>query len=456
MGTDETDKTFSGGALSKELSVDTATVLTSDSGSPHVTKTAFDIEGAPSRTLDGGRRAWSTVVGAWFLFAATFGNVSIFGVFEDYYVREYLSNYSASDIAWIGSVQVCLLHAVGLVAGKLFDDGYFHHLEIGGGILYIFSFFMLSLAEPQQYYQVFLAQGIGAGIGLGLVFLPAAAVISHHFDRRRALAVGIVYSGSSVGGVILPIMMNHLLPSVGFGTAVRALGGLLAGCLVVGNLLVRTNPPPKEDGSADAGPQPTFFSFLKDIPFLFMVIASGLVSLAFYIPIFFLQLDAVLHGVNPNFAFYLLPALYAASFPGRILPNFLADRFGIFNIQILCGFCCAAVVLGMLGINDSRPGPPLIIAIFYGFFTGALVSLTTPLIVAMSDNVNEIGMRIGLVFLSIGLASLLGSPIAGWLLTSHYDWWKATTFSAVLFVASAIVFLPARAKIARQKGSAFV
>lgn len=38
-------------------------------------------------------------------------------------------------------------------------------------------------------YQVFLSQGIGMGIGAGLIFLPTSAVITQHFVSNRALAM---------------------------------------------------------------------------------------------------------------------------------------------------------------------------------------------------------------------------------------------------------------------------
>lgn len=57
---------------------------------------------------------------------------------------------------------------------------------------------MLSLAKPHQYYQIILAQGIGMGIGMGLLFLPAISVTSHYFRRRRAAAMGVVLAGKSL------------------------------------------------------------------------------------------------------------------------------------------------------------------------------------------------------------------------------------------------------------------
>lgn len=57
------------------------------------------------------------------------------------------------------------------------------------------SLFMLSLAKPHHYYQNFLAQACGMGIGMGLMFLPCLSLASHYFRRRRSLAMGVVIAG---------------------------------------------------------------------------------------------------------------------------------------------------------------------------------------------------------------------------------------------------------------------
>jgi MFS family permease len=131
-----------------------------------------------------------------------------YGVYQDYYVRHFLTNYSPSTIGWIGSVQLFWQFFSGIIAGRLFDAGYFHHMMIGASTLYVFAYFMLSLAKEQQFYQVFLAQGIAAGIGLGFLFLPSIGVIAHHFRRRRSFAMGVVVSGSSCGGLVFPVMLK--------------------------------------------------------------------------------------------------------------------------------------------------------------------------------------------------------------------------------------------------------
>ena len=70
---------------------------------------------------------------------------------------------------------------------------------------------MLSLAHSGKYYQFFLSQGIGIGIGIGVLFVPSISVVTHYFMKRRAIAMGIVLSGSSLGAIVHTVILNKLL-----------------------------------------------------------------------------------------------------------------------------------------------------------------------------------------------------------------------------------------------------
>jgi MFS family permease len=83
---------------------------------------------------------------------------------------------------------------------------------------------MISMCN--SFWETMLAQGIGCGIGVGLLFLPAISILSQYFFRRRALAIGIAVTGSSIGGICLPIMLNNLIQSHGFDKAVQYLQAL--------------------------------------------------------------------------------------------------------------------------------------------------------------------------------------------------------------------------------------
>jgi MFS family permease len=104
-----------------------------------------------------------------------------------------------------------------------------------------------------------------------MIYVPTIAVISHWFQRRRALAMGIATSGFSIGATLHPIMLNNLFHgSAGFATGVRASAGLFAGCMLVGALLMRSRlPPVKLDTSLSV----LLARFARDLPYVGLCLA---------------------------------------------------------------------------------------------------------------------------------------------------------------------------------------
>lgn len=78
-----------------------------------------------------------------------------------------------------------------------------------------------------------------------MVFYPAFSAVVTWFYKKRALAVGIAASGSSLGGVIFPIMVQRLVVEVGFGWTMRICAFLILGLLIVANLTIRSRIPPQ-------------------------------------------------------------------------------------------------------------------------------------------------------------------------------------------------------------------
>jgi len=146
---------------------------------------------------DGGTIAWLFVFAAFLLFFVTWGPSSSIGAFQDYYQRELLSHYTPSGISWIGTVNATFLISTGVLAGPLFDRGYIRHLMLLGSIGVVFGQMMLSLST--EYYQIMLSQGFCMGIGSGLIYVPAIAMVNTQFTTKRAIAMGLVTTGASLG-----------------------------------------------------------------------------------------------------------------------------------------------------------------------------------------------------------------------------------------------------------------
>jgi len=147
--------------------------------------------------------------------------------------------------------------------------------------------FLVSLCR--QYWQVLLCQGIGAGIGIGLVYLPSISIISQYFSKRRALAIGIALTGSSGGGIVFPFMLNNLIGTHGFARAVQYQGYLALGFLIISNLLMRPRPVLQKQDSTESDPKPPATKILTEKPFVLLVLSICLVTWGFFFPPFFLQ-----------------------------------------------------------------------------------------------------------------------------------------------------------------------
>ena len=97
----------------------------------------------------------------------------------------------------IGAASTFFLLATGLVAGPYFDRGYLRHLMVVGVVLAILGIMTTSISR--SYYQFFLSQGVCFGIGAGLVYVPALAFVNVAFVKNRALVIGMVTGGASIG-----------------------------------------------------------------------------------------------------------------------------------------------------------------------------------------------------------------------------------------------------------------
>ncbi|KZP00827.1 MFS general substrate transporter [Calocera viscosa TUFC12733] len=398
---------------------------------------------------DGGWQAWSTVAGSWFVSICSFGYVNAYGVYQAYYIQELLPSYSPSAISWIGSLQTCLLFLIGLVAGRLFDKGYFRHMMIIGSVVFIGSIFALSAVEVDGYYQVFLAQAVGQGLGLGIIYLPSLAVIGHHFKKRRNTAMGLSVSGSSLGGIIFPILLNNVFEQRGFKWGVRAMGFFMLGALLIANLLMIPNYPPRHQAMKPPSP----LKLLHDPPYMVAVAGAWFLGLGLF---FYIQLYAETVGISGTVSFYALAMINAASIVGRTLPNLIADKFGPITVLIPASTIAGALVFALLGIKNIAG--LVIVCILYGFFSGAYISLIGPMFASMSDHVSEIGLRMGLAFALLGFSVLIGTPIDGALLGSGpvYFWWKAVLFSAVTMLAGCATLVISRQLLQKKKGKRWV
>ncbi|KAH7310203.1 major facilitator superfamily domain-containing protein [Rhexocercosporidium sp. MPI-PUGE-AT-0058] len=388
---------------------------------------------------DGGFDAWLVVLGGWCTSFCSFGWVNSIGVFQEFYQTTYLRNYSASTISWIPSLQVFFTFASGPVIGKLYDRYGARYLTLAGTLLHVFGLMMASIST--EYYQIMLSQGVCSAIGVALIFQPAISAVSGWFSKNRGAALGILATGSSIGGVIFPIMVTHLLGSVGYGWTMRICAFMILGLLAIANLTVKSRFPPKPQTITRSQLVAPFY----EPAFVLTMIGLAIFIFGLFIPINYIVVEAMDTGMESSLAHYLVAILNAASLFGRVSTGFLADRMGKYNTFIIAAIATSLCTLALwLPSGKNTQAAHITFSALYGFFSGAYVSLLGGLIAQISP-MREIGFRIGLVFLANSIGGLTTGPIAGAILAlNNGSWAGVKVFAGVMCAAGSAFILAAR------------
>lgn len=385
------------------------------------------------KTYDGSLVAWIQCAGAFVLMMNSWGIVSSFGVFQTFYHGSLLSAESASNVSWIGSLQTFLLIFGGVVSGVIFDKGHLKLLLYSGTFLIVFGMMMTSLCR--QYWQAILAQGLVTGLGYACIFIPSLAIIPLYFDKRRALALGVAASGSSFAGVIYPIIFQKLQPQIGFGWATRTIAFIILVTMALPLLGMKLR------GQSRNAKRRLALSAWRDISYTWFSCSAFFGFLGVYIPFFYVQLYAQQRKtVSGELVFYLPPLLNAGSLFGRIIPPYLADKYGPLNSVTVCTLF--ASILAFVWISIQNTGGIVVFCLLFGFFQGAFVSLVPAVVAVLTPDPSLLGERLGMLFVPAAIGVLIGNPIAG--VIQNHGWRNLQLFCGIIIFLSFLCMMVAR------------
>lgn len=71
-----------------------------------------------------------------------------------------------------------------------------------------------------------------AGIGFGLMYLPAIVCVGYYFETKRSLATGIALCGSGVGTFLFAPLTQFLLENFTWQESNLILAGIILSCSV--------------------------------------------------------------------------------------------------------------------------------------------------------------------------------------------------------------------------------
>ncbi|SPQ24636.1 00004d59-7eb0-44a9-884c-f07a5290b2b2 [Thermothielavioides terrestris] len=397
---------------------------------------------------EGGLAGWLVVLGSFCAMLSLFGLINSAGVFASYFAEHQLAaaGASSSQLGWIFSLYLFIVFFVGIQVGPVFDRYGARVLVAAGSGLIFLSLLLLSWCE--EYYQIILTYSVMGGLGGALLNSPAYGAIAHFFNARRGLATGIATTAGGVGGVVFPILLRALLPGVGFAWSCRILAFIMLGLAVPSNLFIRTRltPAKRRDGRPRVQSVWPDFTVFRDPRFAFASIGIFFMEWGLFVPLTFIVSYAAAHGQEETQGYLLLSYLNAGSVLGRVLPGFLADRLGRFNVIIVTIALCAVTVLALwLPAGASQP---MLIAysVLFGFASGSNLGLVPVCLGQLCDH-RRYGRLFSTAMMVASFGTLSSVPIGGALLdskTGESGWTGLIVFAGVSYSAALVCYTTAR------------
>ena len=325
------------------------------------------------------------------------------------------------------------------------------------GILYGVGVFLASFVAP-NITLLYITYGVIGGIGLGLGYIVALAMLIKWFPDRRGFITGLAVAGFGGGAAITgPIAANLLLPSLKLNTTFLMLGIVYLVVVVVAAQFFRKAP----DGYAPAGwtpsvQQQTVRSTRED------TLGQALSSPRWYVLWLILALNVTagaalisvaaplahdFTGVALTTASALVVTISIFNGVGRLFWGWVSDFIGrpftflsLFVIQIVAFALMPLIGPGQFALLFI---PASVIGLCYGGGFG-----TMPAFAADFFGPKNAGTIYGVM-----LTAWSAGAIVGPILIASVDFRTALYIIAVIMAVSAILPLVARVLVRRQSAA---
>ncbi|HEX6124324.1 MAG TPA: MFS transporter [Pyrinomonadaceae bacterium] len=262
------------------------------------------------------------------------------------------------------------------------------------------------------------------GVSLGFVgVLPSVVLVSNWFVRLRGTALGILLTGTSVGGVLIPPLATPLIERFGWRMAMILVSLLIWVVLAPAiAFLVRSRPSevgalPDGDGAVTLESVPATgegYSFSQALRTpLFWIFALG-AALIFY-PIFVTSQQLILQTAKIGFTAWqgtlVLSGLFAVSVAGKFLFGYLSDRFAPVRVILVCTAVMFSSTFLLLDLNETTA---FVFLVPFGLgYGGAFVLIQR--LVADFFGERDYPKILGAITIGDTLGAVVGGMVTGWL-----------------------------------------
>jgi MFS family permease len=387
---------------------------------------------------------WLVVAGVFAVTFVGFGCAYSFSAFVESLQKDF--DASRGSVSLVFSLAGFLYFGLGIVSGPLADRWGSRRLAIAGMILTGLGLVLASFAR--SLVEVYVAYGLGVGLGVGASYVPAVGAVQRWFVKRRGFASGLAVSGIGVGTLVMPPLAALLIETLGWRSAYLILGCLAA---VVGAgmaCLIQNDPRDRglgPDGDAmQAGAQSSrprgasVGEAIRSPRFIGLYAACLVCSFGVFVPFVHLVPYALDHGVPQASAVLLLGVIGVGSTAGRFFLGGLADRMGR-QLTLLVMFIGMALSLAVWVISTGVWSLAAF-AFAYGIFYGGWVAVLPAVVMDYFGGRNVSGI-IGVLYTSVAFGTLIGPSAAGFAFDISHSYTVPILASVGANIAAAVIML---------------
>jgi MFS family permease len=332
----------------------------------------------------------------------------------------------------------------------------------------------LLLHSQAESVQAVYAARFLMGASLGFIGVaPCVVLVSQWFDEKRGTALGIVLTGTSLGGFLIPLVAAPMIASYGWRTAMLVVSALVWLVLLpVILFFVRESPnctsPRVSKGetliASDVSPsltrglvQPSGLTLAEALRTPLFWVFGLCAALVFY-PIFVTSQQFILYlqtpkiGVSAETAAFAQSGLFAVSIGGKFLAGALSDKFRAVRVIVACAALMfgASLVLLFLDAGNSL----LFLLPFALGYGGTFVLLQR--LAADFFGRKEIGKILGLITLIEVTGAAIGGTLTGYLADQNggdytYAFYGVTIAAGTAFVTTMAIYILAANRAAQPR-----
>ncbi|MBI4284563.1 MAG: MFS transporter [Chloroflexi bacterium] len=370
------------------------------------------------------------------------GGLNSFGVFFAPMLSEF--GWSRAVTSGAFSLANLLGGILSMMTGRLNDRFGPRVLLTASGAIIGLGYFLIS--RTNVIWQLYLSYGVIIGIAVSCIVVPLLSTLTRWFVRRRGMVTGIAVSGTSFGGMVIPLLAGLSISRFDWRVSFFILGTITLVIVIASAQLLKRDPrsagllPYGEDETGritDLQVSGSTFQQAARSSRLWMVWTMAFCAgFAVFLVLVHIVIHATDIGIPAGQAVTILAVSGGFNMAGRVITGIFGDRFGPLRTAFISFIVMTIALFWLLAAKTAFM--LYLFAALFGFASGGPFAMVS-MIVADIFGLKAHGVLMGLVNSGITLGGTLGPVLAGYIFDTTGSYRLSFTISIILCLIALVL-----------------